>query len=412
MRILLIVHVFPPEHAPAGIMMRELAEDLAADGHSVTILTGFPHHPQGKLLGGWRMRFRQASIEPRGYRLVRCGHSIPASTRLPARLFYYLTFALSTLANGLREEQFDIVLSLSTPIFGSWSARVLAWATRARFIYDIFDLHPEATKNAGLLDERSLIYRFWRLQDTLLCKCSHAMVTLSSGMKRELCHRGISEKLVRVIPFWLDPNRINPRARQNPWRQQQNISDDCFVVLFAGTLGHLSGAGILVETAKLLSQRSDILILCVGEGSVQPELLAAAKAAELLNIRFLPLQPEEMLADMQATGDVGLVTLLPDAGRTSVPSKVLGYLAAGRPIIASVGRDSETARIVAEGHCGEVVPPQDARGLANAIQHAADDRAGTIEAGRRARQYFMECFCRHSCTAQYQAVFREVTDQL
>lgn len=408
MRILLIVHVFPPEHAPTGIMVRELAEDLVRDGHSVTILTGFPHHPKGVLFGGWKVRFRQAGREVGGYRLVRCGHAIHPGQSISTKLWYYLTFAISTFANGLLEERCDVVLSLSTPIFGSWSARVLAWIKRARFVYDIFDLHPEATRNAGLLNEKSFVYRLWRAQDTLLCRSSHAILTLSEGMKREICQRGIPETQVQVIPFWLDPDRIVPRDRLNPWRRRQGIPDAMFTAFFAGTIGHVSGAGILVEVAKRLAHRPDVLLLCVGEGPVQPELQAAAKAERLNNIKFLPFQPEEALPDMLASADAGLVTLLPDAGRTSVPSKVLGYLAAGRSIIASVGEDSETARMINEGRCGQVVPSQDAVALAGAIMHAADDRSETEEAGQRARQFFLQRYARQTCTTQYRQILQDI----
>lgn len=408
MRILVIVHVFPPEHAPAGIMVRELAEDLVLAGHSVIVLTGFPHHPQGFLYKGWKAKFRQVGRELAGYRLIRCGHSILPGKYLAVKLLYYLTFALSTFVNGLLEGRCDIVLCLSTPIFGSWSSRILALVKRANFVYDIFDLHPEATRNAGLLNGRSFTYQFWRAQDTLLCWSSHAILTLSDGMKREICKRGISEAKVHVIPFWIDPDRIIPRDRLNPWRQKQGIADSVFTALFAGTIGHISGAGVLIAVAKRLVDRPEILLLCVGDGPLQPELQAAAKAEGLSNIQYLPFQKEEELSDMLATADVGLITMLPESGSTSVPSKVLGYLAAGRPVIASVDAGSETARIIIEGQCGEVVPPQDDEALAAALIHAADGRTETESAGQRARHYFLRHYGRQSCTARYRDILQEV----
>lgn len=392
-------------------MVQELAEDLARSGSRVTIMTGFPHHGKGALFPGWRRSFREAVDQQAGFRLVRCGHSIQRGDRVASRLRYYLTFALSTLVNGLREERCDVVLSLSTPIFGSWSARLLAWFKGARFVYDIFDLHPEATRNAGLLNEKSLIYRLWRAQDSLLCRRSDAILTLSEGMKQEIGERGIPASKIQVVPFWVDPGRIAPRDRVNPWRKRQGLPDSTFIALFAGTIGHVSGAKILVETAQRLAARVDILLLVVGEGALLPEITSRALAAGLTNLRFLPFQAEEDLPDMQATADVGLVTLLPEAGRTSVPSKVLGYLAAGRPVIASVSEESETARMVQKGRCGEVVPPQDAEAFAAAIERAADNREGTVESGRSARQYFLRHYGRQACTAQYRELFQEITEQ-
>ena len=389
-------------------MMKELAQDLTQSGHSVVVLTGWPNHPQGVLYDGWRARWRDVSKEF-GIRLVRCGHSIRPGSRVSARLWTYFTFAVTTLFNGLREGPCDLVLCLSSPVFGAWSAWLLARAKRARFVYDIFDLHPEATRNAGLIKEASLVYRLWRRQDTLLCKCSDAILTLSDEMKLAISERGIDIDTVTVVPFWIDPARIAPRSRINPWRRKHGIPDETFVALFAGTIGHISGVGILADAAKLLSSRHDIRILCVGEGVAKDALQRKMKAATLANITFLPFQPEEDLANMQAVADVGLVTLLPGVGRTSVPSKVLGYMAAARPVIASVADDSATAGMLRDAGCGIVTPPCDALALAHAIREACDHRTDFDRLGEAGRAYIVRQFSRQACTHRYEDVFRDLT---
>ena len=58
LKILIICYVYPPEVAPAGIMVRELADDLSAKGHKVTVQTGWPNHPKGKLYPGYKMKWR------------------------------------------------------------------------------------------------------------------------------------------------------------------------------------------------------------------------------------------------------------------------------------------------------------------------------------------------------------------
>lgn len=400
---MLICHIFPPEIAPGGIMFNELAEDLSAAGHRVTVVTGWPNHPRGVLFEGWRACFRRLEHHPKRFRIVRCGHSIHPTKRIVWRLWYYLTFAVSTFVNGLATGPVDVVLCLSTPIFGSWSAWLLAKCKRARFVYDVFDLHPEGAHGAGLLG-KGLAYRLWRGLDTLLCRWSDAIATLGEGMRRQIVDRGVPPGKVTVVPFWVDAGRLRPGDRDNAWRRAQGIPPDPFVALYAGTIGYVSGAGILADVAARLRDRPDVLLLVVGEGVVKDELMREAESRGLTNVRFLPFQPEEVLNDVQATADVGLVTLRPEAGRSSVPSKVLGYLAAGRAVIAGVAEDSDTAEVIRSSGCGVVVPAQDAAALAEAIRRAADDREGTRRMGEAARACLLERYGRQACVALYESL--------
>jgi colanic acid biosynthesis glycosyl transferase WcaI len=274
-------------------------------------------------------------------------------------------------------------------------------------VYYIADLWPESTRTAGLLREGPL-YRLMRKTDSLLCRLSDAISTLSLALRRAIEDRGIPARKVEVIPFWLDPGKVSPQDRDNAWRRAQGIGPEQFVALYAGTIGFISGAGILVEVARRLRDRPDIVLLVVGEGPVKEPLQARTQEAGLTNLRFLPFQPAEDLSPMQASADVGLITLLPEAGENSVPSKMLGYLAAGRAVIASVARDSPTAEAILEGQCGRVVAPQQAEALAEAIRQAADDRPWVRAAGSSARTYFLANYSRLTITRRWEDLLRRL----
>jgi len=400
MKITIIVYVYPPEHAPAGVMVHELAESLAASGHEVTVLTGWPNHPQGALFPGWRARWRQVSIDG-SHRLVRVGHAIRSKRSALGRLWVYFTFAVGSFLNGLTLSRQDAVVCLSTPLFGVWAAWALARLWRARFVNVVFDLWPEAIANAGLIRPRSRLYRVTRKIDTWNLRLSDAVTTLGEGMKREMLERGLDSDLIDVVPFWIDTESIRPMPRDNAWRREQGIDGEKFVALFAGTIGYVSGAQILAETAEKLTAREDILLLVVGEGVVKDELEQLARQRKLCNMKFLPFQPAERLAEMQSTADVGLVTLRAETGFTSLPSKVLGYMAAGRAVIASAPEETDTARLVRSTGIGLVTAVQDSDALAEAIRHLADDRPRCEQMGRKARQYVLEHYSRQVVVKQY-----------
>lgn len=382
-------------------MVDELAEDLAAAGHDVTVVTGWPSHPRGKLFDGWKCRFRQVTHDPKGYALLRCRHSFGPRKRMSHRLWYYFTFAVTSFINTLALRNVDVIICASTPIFGSWSDWLLARLKGARFVYDISDLRPEAMLTAGMITQGRL-YGLLKAQDTWVCRRADLITTLSENLRKGIEARGIAPDKIRVIPFWLDGRKIQPQDRDNPWRREQGIPTSKFVALFAGTIGYVSGAEMLVDVAQALSGRDDILLLVVGEGPVKDSLQRRAEELRLANMRFLPFQPAEVLNQMQATADVGLVTLLPDAGENSVPSKMLGYLAAGRPVIASVSESSPTAQAIVQGRCGLVAPPQDSSAMAAAILQLADDHRQLAEMGCNAREFFLRCFDRQGSVAQWQ----------
>lgn len=403
MNILLICYVYPPEPAPAGVMVRELAEDLSSAGHRVTILTGWPNHPKGVLYPGFKTQWRHTEREGR-YRVMRVAHAIRSKASALARLWVYFTFAVSSFLNGLVLGKQDVVVCLSTPLMGVWTAWAMARLWRGKFVNVIFDLWPEAIHNAGLVNQKNPLYRLARWVDTLNCLWSDEITTLGEGMRDQIADRGIDPQQVQIIPFWIDTDLIRPMDRDNAWRREQGIPTDKFVALFAGTIGYASGAQMLVHTAEAMADRHDILLLVVGEGVVKDELQRLAAERGCRNLKFLPFQPAERLAEMQSAADVGLVTLLPQSGSTSVPSKVLGYMAAGRAVIASATDDTDTARLIHQAQCGLTVPAQDGEALAEAIVSLADDRPRAAALGQRAREYAVEHFSRGAVIGMYRRV--------
>lgn len=400
LKVLIICYIYPPEVAPAGIMVRELAEDFSRDGHEVTVQTGWPNHPRGELFSGYKVRCRHIESEGR-HRVMRVAHAIYPKSSALLRLWTYLTFAVSSFLNGLTLGRQDVVVCLSTPMFGVWTAWLMAKLWRARFVNVIFDLYPEAIRNAGLIGD-SLPYRICRWIDTRNTRWSDQITTLGEGMRQAILARGgIPEDKVRVVPFWLDTQRIRPLDRNNDWRREQGIPEETFIALFAGTIGYASGAQILAETARELRHRKEILLLIVGEGVVKDELRELSRTNGLDNIRFLPFQPEDRLAEVQSTADVGLLTLRPKSGTSSVPSKVLGYMAAGRPVIASAQEDTDTAKLIREADCGLVTPVGDGKAIAEAIAQLADAPSQATKFGQNARRHVVQHFSRGVIVREY-----------
>ncbi len=394
MRILILSLVYPPEHAAAGIMVAELAQELAHAGHAVTVLTGFPSHPAGRLFPGWKARLLSREQTEGGFTLLRCLHSFAPRFGALGKMWYHFTFALSSFWAGLRAGRFDVLVLPSTPVFCGLAAILLASIKRAKAFYWIHDIHPESTMNAGLLKE-GVLSRVMKAMDSWVCRRASIVATPTEEMREVVLARGLPAEHVVIQRHWLDEDRIQPSS-PNGWRDKYGISPTDFVALHAGTVGYISGALVIVEAARVLAGHPGILFLFVGDGPLKAELQKKAKEYGLTNVRFLPFQSEEDLSPMLAGGDVGLVVLKAQSAATSIPSKMYGYTSAGRPVIASVAPASSVARFIRAGGFGWAVPPADPEALAGAVLQAAADASECRRRGAKAREFFVSEFGRRA----------------
>ena len=204
-----------------------------------------------------------------------------------------------------------------------------------------------------------------------------------------------------MIPNWIDLDEIHPLARPSIFRERLGIRPEEFTVLYAGPIGLVSGAEIVLAAAACLGVRSGFRFVFVGEGQLVPTLKQAASEGGLTHVDFLPFQPRELLNDVQSLGNVGLVTLRPGHGRMSVPSKVLGYLAAGRPVIAAVDIDSDTARLVRAANAGIVVAPSKGSDLAAALRELRSDERRRASMGDRGRAFMESMYAKPSVLHNY-----------
>jgi colanic acid biosynthesis glycosyl transferase WcaI len=390
MKVLLTAKRFPPEAPATAVLGYELAEELARRGHEVTVAAGYPQHPHGRLFPGFRRRLVSGE-QINGFRLFRGWHLIHPSPSMFMRSLVMASQCVSYLFSATRAERPEVVISFDNyPILGFLASALIARRARARLVSVIYDLYPDIAIELGKLRHPGLIALARKLE-AMVYRSSDRIVVLSEGLRRTLVEdKGVDPQKVAVIPVWLDAKDIVPLNRDNPWRRETGIPSERFVVLYAGTIGLVSGAEVIVEAARHLGGHPEILLLLVGDGYGKKLAVFRAKSLGFSNILFLPFQPRERLSELQAAADVSVVTLAPGRGRTSVPSKALGYMAAARPVIAAVDGDCDTADLVREAGCGQVTPPGDDAALARAILMYYHSPEARTAAGVRGREYFLK----------------------
>ena len=394
MKITFICAVFPPEPAPAGVMACQLAARLASEKHRVTMIVPFPNRPEGVIYPGFHRQLRLSTETAEGYALIRCACVfIGKQRRSFRRVLENLSFGISSAWALWRAGRPDVLILETWPLLAAFFPVALARWWGVPYLYYVQDVYPEAAEEAGIFPAGGTISRVLRWCDRYFCLHSARVIVISETMRSLVAsNRRLPHDRFTVIPNWIDESAFPIWEGERIWRRSMGIPDSAFVALFAGTLGHVSGAEVLVEVAQKLTHLQDILLLCIGEGVRKEAMRDGASGLGLTNIRFLPFQPGARVPEVQASCEVALLTVSPTQSDTSVPSKLISYLAASRPVVCAARADSTVAMTITDSGAGVVVPPGDAQAIADAIVHLMHNPRMLRQMGESGRQYFEENF--------------------
>ena len=385
MRILVVSQYYWPETFRTNEVVKTL-EDI---GHHVEVLTGQPNYPDGVILPGYSatslfthihegLTIHRVPLVPRGqgsaFRLV----------------FNYLSFIVSGSVFGpwlLRGRSFDVILVFGlSPILQVIPAILLARLKCAKLVTWVQDLWPESLSATGYVRSpkilravASLVSWIYRKNDLLLVQ-SRAFILPVAGM-------------ASGTPVMYHPNP-GERAFTMPSSHQPSTLklELGFNVVFAGNLGTVQALDTLLTAAKLLSHLVDVRFVLVGSGSRSTWLEQEIIRLGLNNVKLLGRFPPADMPGILAQASAVLVSLIKDPIISqTIPSKVQAYLAAGKPIIASL--DGEGARVVTEAGAGITCSAEDGQALADVVIRMRDAPAEELEEmSQRGRRYYERNF--------------------
>lgn len=403
MRILLVTINYPPEIGGAPHLIYELACGLKAQGHGVTVLTGYPRYnvqvvpPQYRR--GLGMCEEMDGICVRRIRIP----SLPRASKI-ARGVQHLIFGLWLgVLTGLAPRA-DVVLVFSPPLPLPWLVCMVGRVRRMPVVVNIQDLFPRQAVELGMLTNPVLI-RMFEAMERQMHRLATAVTVHSSGNKQHVIEHGGQPERVHVVYNWVNTERIRPDGRDNEFARQHGLMGR-FVVSYAGTMGWAQDMGTIVAGAARLRDRSDILFLLVGDGVEKEKAQARSAELGLNNVVWLPMQPWSVYPQILAASDVSLINLHPELRTPVVPSKLLSIMAAARPVVASLPPESDARQIIAEAGCGLCVGAGDGEALADAIVKLYSDRALVGDMGQRGRAYVEAHFSREVCVARMEQILK------
>jgi len=246
--------------------------------------------------------------------------------------------------------------------------------------------------------------RYIALEKWLLRNSDH-VVTITDDFLPILTEWGTPRDRITVIENWAAREDLSVQPRDNPWAREHGLHDK-LVFLYSGTLGLKHNPDLLLQLAKRYRDRSDVRVVVNSEGLGSDWLREHGRG--LSNLVLLPFQPFERLPQVLATGDVLISVLEPDAGIFSVPSKVLTYLSAGRPVLGAIPAENLAARIILRNEAGLIAPPDDTHAFLAAAGKLAEDAALRARLGKNALDYAARTFDIDAITARFAGLLKRV----
>ncbi|MGH9577217.1 MAG: glycosyltransferase family 4 protein, partial [Terriglobales bacterium] len=272
--LILSLH-YAPEITGNAPLVTELARQLAARGFSMRVVAGTPHYRLPEVPAAYRGRLYLREMLD-GVSITRC-FAFPARHSPGSKIANFISFLATSLPASLVGPKPDWVLVVSPPFLLGLVGAAVKFLRGAKLAYNAQDLFPRAYVIGGMLREGWLARALAAVQRWVYRRAD-VVTTLAPAMVEELAAEGIPRSKLRMIPNFADEETLRPLPRDNEFSRQHALTGK-FVVLYAGNIGTLHGAELLVPVAKQLEAYPDILVLVVGDGTARPLLERSAAAA-------------------------------------------------------------------------------------------------------------------------------------
>ena len=401
LNILMVCQHYWPEH----FQVTEVCEELVRRGHEVTALVGIPNYPTGTVPEEY-LDGRNREQVRNGVRIVRV-EEVPRTPGVAGLARNYLSYMLSadaklkSLPGG-----YDVILAYQlTPVLMAEPAMRAKRLFGAPVLLYCADIWPDAVmamlpKRLGFVlpAVRQVSTGIYRRAD-IVATNSRAYIDCFESvhrMRREDC---------RYVPQYAEDSYLEMDLDAEPSDKTR------FMVM--GNIGKLQHFEVLMDAVDRLKDRDDFELHVVGTGSVMGWMQGyVAEHGLERHVVFHGRRPFGEMPSFYRMADACVLTLhVPGAPwiSSTLPSRLQGYMAAGKPVIAAI--DGSAAEVIAESGCGASVSGTDGEGLARLMEDFIDNRAKYAECGERGRRYFRAHFMKGRYMDEIESLLREASER-
>lgn len=400
--LLFVNQHYYPDVASTGQHLTDLAEHLAARGWDVHVLAagnrytaGRLHVPEREVRNGVNIRRVRGSAFGRGSHV--------------GRIADYASFYIRVLWLLLTGHRYTGVVFLTTPPLLSLLGWIIRLLRRQRYGVWSMDLHPDAEIAAGMLDAHGVAGRFLEWANASGLRHADFVIDLGKYMKRRIVEKGVEVTRTHTVHVWSSREEVEPIPREeNPLRVELRLADK-FIVMYSGNAGLVHDFRDIFRAILLLREEPRLHFLFVGDGPRRNEIEAFAAEHDLRNFEYRDYFPRGQLRWSLSMADAHLISLRAPFVGISVPGKLYGIMASGRPALFVGPARCESADAIRDHQCGLVFDPAEkavADRLAETLREWSRDLSIPQALGANGRQAFLRRYERQPNCEAFETVLR------
>lgn len=403
MKVLYLHQYFTLPTQAGGTRSYEMAQQLIAHGHQVTMVCGLEGNAKIDIPPTKNKNICRGMVD--GIDVIQISVPYSNSMRMVARAKSFVSFAWQSTKYALKED-YDVLFATSTPLTAGIPGIVMKMFRRKKFIFEVRDLWPELPKALGMTNP------FWigcmSILEWLSYHLANGCIGLSPGICEGIKKRSQMNKPIEMVPNGCDLDIFKPSLREP--LTLEGITVDDKVAIFTGAHGIANGLDAVLDAAKEVKAmgRADIKFAFIGKGGVKEHLQERVKEEGITNCLFYNPIPKIQLAKVVASATVGMMVLknVPAFYYGTSPNKFFDYIASGLPILNNY--PGWLAGMISENKMGEVVDPDNAKAFAEALVRMVDDPKQLEEYGKNARAFAEKEFDREKLGNRFVTFFEKI----
>jgi len=364
LKVLVYSSVYPPDPAAVGQHIADVASAAAARGHIIRVITANRGYDDPSILYPSHERVH-------GVEVIRLGWSSFGKKRYTSRILGQIIFTLQGLVKGVLGMRPDVVLVSTIPPLGILAAYITARLRRSSLIYWVMDINPDEAIAMKLVRPGSFSAGLMEFINKVVLRSAKTVITLDSQMARRLESKATLRQRAMIIPPWPHEDIIRKsEAGGRTFRREHGLGDK-FIVMYSGNHSWVHPLDTILDAAKSLVYRTDIIFLFIG-GGVEKHKVEKAIRNGTPNMLSLPYQSFDNLGESLAAADVHLVVMGDRMIGIVHPCKIYGAMAVGRPILAIAPENSHISEIMKKQSIGFRLCHGDVTGVVQRIITLAD----------------------------------------